>query len=138
MICDGDKILVEDRKNPNWPGIVFPGGHVNLGESFVDSTVREVKEETGLTVHDLHLCGVKQFGNAEHSYRYVVFMYKTSHFSGSLRSSSEGKVFWIKRQDLPKYQLAEDFASMLEVFENDDLSENYFYYDDGQEQVENK
>ena len=23
MICDGNKILVQDRKNPNWPGILF-------------------------------------------------------------------------------------------------------------------
>ncbi len=36
MICDGDMVLVQDRKNPDWPGITFPGGHVEMGESFVD------------------------------------------------------------------------------------------------------
>lgn len=28
MICDGTKILVQDRVNKDWPGVTFPGGHV--------------------------------------------------------------------------------------------------------------
>ena len=67
MICDGTRVLVQDRKNPNWPGITFPGGHVEQGESFVDSVIREVKEETGLDVTDLRLCGIKQYIPAENS-----------------------------------------------------------------------
>ena len=62
MISDGKgNVLVEDRKDPSWPGICFPGGHVEPGEAFTDSVVREVFEETGLTIHDPRLCGVKQF-----------------------------------------------------------------------------
>ena len=48
MVCDGERVLVQDRLDPNWSGIVFPGGHVEKNESFVESVVREVKEETGL------------------------------------------------------------------------------------------
>ena len=53
MICDGDgNVLVQDRTKPDWPGITFPGGHVERGESLTDSAVREVYEETGLTVSE--------------------------------------------------------------------------------------
>lgn len=61
MVYDGSKILVENRVKKDWPGVTFPGGHVEHGESIVDSTVREVKEETGLDIKDLKICGVKQF-----------------------------------------------------------------------------
>lgn len=72
MITDAEnRILVQDRTDPSWPGICFPGGHVEPGESFVASVIREVQEETGLTIQDPILCGVKQFPR-EDGARYVV------------------------------------------------------------------
>ena len=53
MVCDGDRVLVQDRLDPAWPGITFPGGHVEEGESFTDAVIREVWEETGLHVKKL-------------------------------------------------------------------------------------
>ena len=51
MIYDNDgNVVVQEKLNKNWGGITFPGGHVETGESFVDSVIREVKEETGLDV----------------------------------------------------------------------------------------
>ena len=62
MVTDGNgNVLVQDRLNPDWPGITFPGGHVEPCESFTQSVIREVFEETGLTVEDPVLCGTKQF-----------------------------------------------------------------------------
>ena len=127
MICDNNgNILVQNRKNPNWPGITFPGGHVEHGESFVESVIREVKEETGFDIENPILCGIKQFQDRSDS-RYVVLFYKCSHFSGELQSSDEGEVFWIPRSELLNYPLANDFERMLEIFESDDLSEFYYY-----------
>ena len=31
MVRDGDRVLVIDRKKKDWPGITFPGGHVEAG-----------------------------------------------------------------------------------------------------------
>lgn len=126
MVYDGaGNILVQNRRNPNWPGITFPGGHVEHGESFSGSVIREVKEETGLDIQRPVLCGVKQFQTKVDT-RYVVLFYKTDRFSGMLRSSEEGDVFWIKRSELETYSLADDFEKMLEVFESSEISE--FYY----------
>ena len=122
MVYDhAGNILVEDRKDPDWPGLCFPGGHVEPGESIVDSVVREMKEETGLTVHNLHLCGIKQF--PIEGGRYLVFFFKTNTFEGKLASSEEGKMAWISRKDLGKLNLVTDFLQMLEVFDRDDLTE---------------
>lgn len=129
MICNGDEILVQDRLNPNWPGITFPGGHVERGESFVRSTIREVKEETGLDISNLELRGIKQWLQKRSQRRYIVLFYRTSHFSGELKSSSEGEVFWIKRADLDQYKLAPGFEHMLRVFEDDAVSEDYETFD---------
>lgn len=125
MIYDKEKILVQNRVNPNWSGVTFPGGHVERGESFVASVIREIFEETGLTIENPILCGIKQFQDKEDN-RYVVLFFKTDKYSGELKSSDEGEVFWIYRNDLSDYDLAEDFDDMLKIFESDSLSE--FYY----------
>lgn len=123
MISDGmGNVLVEDRKDPSWPGICFPGGHVEPGEAFTDSVVREVFEETGLTIHDPRLCGVKQFPT-ESGARYVVFFYKATQFSGQIKSSDEGEVFWAPRGQLAQYRCVSDFLDMIQVMESPELNE---------------
>ena len=127
MVMDGaGKVLVQDRKNPDWPGATFPGGHVEAGESFVESVIREVREETGLTLENPVLCGTKQFQDMK-GYRYVVLMYRADKFSGELRSSEEGEVFWVERSKLEEMSLADDFETMLRVFEDPTLSEVQYY-----------
>ena len=130
MILDGDKVLILDRKNPDWPGITFPGGHVEKNESFVESVIREVYEETGLRIEDPVLCGTKQFQDKQDA-RYVVFFFKASRFAGELKASHEGDVFWINRKDLPNYPLAPNMIEMVRVMEDEALSEFFYYKEDG-------
>ena len=131
MVSDGNgNILVQDRKNPDWPGITFPGGHVEPGESFTDSVIREVFEETGLTIENPVLCGVKQFQSDEGA-RYVVFLYRADRWHGELKSSYEGEMFWIPRQKLSEYLTVPDFEDLVRVFESPDLSEFYYTKENG-------
>ena len=126
MVTDGNgNVLVQDRLNPDWPGITFPGGHVEPDESFTLSVIREVYEETGLTIENPVLCGTKQF-RTKTGARYVVFFYKADKYHGTLQSSDEGKVFWLPRTELPNQILAPDMMEMVQVMESEYLSE--FYY----------
>ena len=119
MVYDGQgKILVQNRRKKDWSGVTFPGGHVEAGESFADAVKREVWEETGLTIEDPVLCGIKQWVE-EDGARAVVLFYKTNRFSGKLKSSEEGEVFWVRREEFESLPLATDMAQTIRVFESD-------------------
>lgn len=132
MIYDDDgNVLVQDRRDSDWGGITFPGGHVEKGESFTDAVIREVYEETGLTIETPQICGIKQWPEDDGS-RYIVLFYKTSHFAGELKSSEEGEVYWTKLSRLKDLPLARGMELMLRVFLEDEVSEYYIYEEDGE------
>lgn len=128
LLTKGDEILLQNRVKTNWRGYCFPGGHVEPGESVVDSVIREMQEETGLTVITPKLCGIKQF--PIDGGRYLVFFFRADHFEGTLHSSEEGKVEWVRRQDLSALSTVTDFMQMLQVFDDDTLTE-FQYVADG-------
>lgn len=128
MVYRGEEILLQNRVKTDWRGYCFPGGHVEPGEAIVDSVIREMKEETGLTISHPHLCGIKQF--PIDGGRYLVFFFKTDTFEGELRSSDEGEMEWIHRKDLPGIPTVSDFMDMLKVFDRDDLTEFQYVVDD--------
>ncbi len=105
--------LVEERKKNDWPGINFPGGHVEDEESIVDSAIREIKEETGLDIFNLEEMGIFEWNLPNERIRHLCVLYRTSHYDGELVSSKEGSVFWIKKKDLSKYKLSTDFDKVL-------------------------
>lgn len=123
FITDGKRVVVQQRRNTDWSGIALPGGHVEEGETFVESTIREVKEETGLDVSELRICGIKHFPTWD-GRLYIVVMFKTEHFSGELRGSDEGDVFWADIDKVWDMELAPDVGDMLKICLNDDLNEN--------------
>ena len=130
MVRDGDRVLVIDRKKEDWPGITFPGGHVEAGESFTEAVIREVKEETGLRITSPQMCGMKNW--VEDGIRYVVLFYKTEKFEGDLMSSEEGEVWWEDLKELPNLDLSLDMEDMLRIFLEEDLTE-FFYYQYGED-----
>lgn len=127
-----NEVLVQDRKKGHWTGIAFPGGHVEQGEGIIDSTVREVKEETGLDVSSLHLVGIKHWYFPNENKRYMVFLYVTHHFSGTLlKSSEEGDVFWVKKDALPTLNLASGMDVTIDVLMDASLHEERHYEQSG-------
>ena len=131
MVYDhAGNILVQDRLDPSWPGLCFPGGHVEPGESFLEACIREMREETGLTVSNLKLCGIKQFPDGEN--RYIVFLFKTDTFEGKLRSSEEGKMEWVELDKLDRYHTVSDLRELLDVMLRDELNEFQYIIRDGE------
>lgn len=125
MVTDGSRVLVQDRQGHGWPGIAFPGGHLENGESVTESVIREVLEETGLVISAPRLCGIKDW-YSEEGFRYIVFLYRAENFSGKLKASEEGEVFWAERSSLPGMNLCSGMEETLQVFFDDALSELYY------------
>lgn len=122
------KVVLQYRspeRYKKWSGYAFPGGHIEDGESLVESVIREVYEETGLTIADPKLVAVKDW-SLDDGGRYIVFCYKATRFSGQLRSSEEGEVSWVEKDQLEKLDLSYDMLPLLEVMEDPDLSEYYY------------
>ena len=128
LICDGNKVLIQEKVGTK--GLVFPGGHVEEGESLLESVVREMKEETGLTIENPKVCGFKDWIQ-EDGTRYIVLLYKTHKFTGELKSSDEGRVFWIDRADIDRVNLIWNMKELLEIFDTDLYSEFFFKIKNG-------
>lgn len=129
MVMDGEgRVLVQERlpkpTNP-WCGLTFPGGHLEHGESIVESTIRELKEETGLTVSNLQNCGFVQWYNPAKDLQYIVFLFKTSTFSGNIKDSAEGKVRWMTLDEMRAGNLAPNMDRYIDVILNDNLPQVY-------------
>ena len=127
LIQDGDRILLQNRSKNDWHGYTLPGGHVEPRESFMDAVIREIKEETGLTVIGPRLSGIKQF--PIENGRYVVLLFKATEFTGSLVSSEEGLMEWVDINHLSEVNTVDDFDKLLDVINNPGLTEFQYLVD---------
>lgn len=133
------RVLVQHRlakpTNP-WCGLTFPGGHVEPGESVTASAIREIREETGLAVSRLRMCGVVEWetigkrtcgapAEVGDNSRYIVFMFRTSCWSGELKSSGEGKMEWMSLDEMRRGGLAPHMEKYLRVLLDDGVPQAY-------------
>lgn len=129
LIHKDGRYLLQDRVKDDWKGFTLPGGHIEKGESVVDAVIREMKEETGLTIRAPKLCGVKQF--PIDGGRYIVFLFHTEEFEGELVSSTEGAMRWVAADELSSVNAVDDLEELLRVMLDDSLTEfQYVIQDD--------
>ena len=132
MIRDAckNKVLVINRKK-KYKGISFCGGHAEKCESLYESAVREVYEETGLSVDNLKACGMVHW-TKKSGEKYLEFLYKTESYHCEMKKGTdEGDIFWLDTDELFKRtDLSQNFEKYLPVFFADEYTELYFEYED--------
>lgn len=119
------KVLVQNRRDPNWGGLTFPGGHVEPGESLVDSVIREMQEETGLTVKDPRIIGTKSWMQ-EDGGRYLVLLYTATEYEGELHSSEEGDIAWMTIDEMRAGQMVDGMELFFRVYLDRDVNEIWY------------
>ena len=129
LVSRPGQVLLQNRVKKDWQGYALPGGHVENGESIVDSVIREMKEETGLTIFAPKLCGIKQF--PIENGRYIVFLFKTDRFEGELVSSSEGAMEWVDWDRIGDVVAVAHLQELLDVMERDELTEFQYIVQNG-------
>lgn len=125
-----NKVLAQYRTK-DWAGYSLPGGHVEPGESLVDSAVREVKEETGLEIRNLQSRGVVHWTNTKTHDRYLAFLYETADFNGELLTDGrEGKNVWMTFNELMNIPSDNGTPEILRMFQPPGYNEAFGSWSD--------
>ncbi len=109
-----NKKKVDASKN-KWIGV---GGKFEEGESPEECVIREVKEETGLTLLDYKLRGVVTFVSDVWESEYM-YLFTASKFQGQLTACDEGELSWIAKEEIFALNLWEGDRAFLKLLFED-------------------
>ena len=104
-----------DENRDKWVGI---GGKFEPGESPEDCAVREVREETGLTMRSWSYRGIVTFVSDEWGTEYMHLFHSTD-FSGELRDCDEGELEWVDKERLLTLPIWEGDRIFLRLLDSD-------------------
>lgn len=90
------------------------GGHVERDEGVHAAARREIKEESGLEVRGLRLCGVITIHTGEPA-GIGLYVFTAEALSRETVASGEGALEWAPRDRLGEYALVEDLPTLLPV-----------------------
>ena len=121
VIDENGNVAALDKVRGGYTGLTFPGGHLEPGESACESVIREVYEETGLTIANPVFGGIYHW--EEDGIFNIIFLYRAEEFSGALKSSEEGSVFWIPLAEFKQRNLAEGMEHVIRILSEGDVHE---------------
>ena len=118
----------DDLNEDKWIGV---GGHIEEGENKEEALVREVKEETGLTLHSFTYRGDILFINND--YQEIMYLFVSDDFSGELIDCDEGELSWKDKKEIFDLNLWDgDRLFLKKLFFTDEIIKMKLVYSDDQ------
>ena len=117
-----------DVHEGKWNGL---GGKLEKGETPEDCVIREVKEESGLTIINPKLHGFITFPLFDGVDDWYVFVFTAENFSGELIDSAEGILEWIPNEGVTSLNLWDGDAIFLNWLKEDKFFSAKFVYEKG-------
>lgn len=120
-------------KSPKWNNQwVIPGGHVEYGERLEEALIREMKEETGLTVYDVKLVSLQEsiadpsFHESRHML-YVDFSCATDQNDVLLNDEAD-EFKWVDLADVLTFDLGGFLPQLFDQMINKKAQHEYPVY----------
>jgi 8-oxo-dGTP diphosphatase len=112
-------LLVRRKKEPRAGEWSLPGGAQEEGETVVEALLREVREETGLTIAVLGLIDVVDaiFRNQEGamSHHFTLIDFSARSIAGEAKADDDAaEVRWVDLEDLPRYRLWSETSRIID------------------------
>ena len=114
-----------------WNG---PGGKLDPGESPRQGVIREVKEETGLTILNPLLKGEINFyfGNKPKP-DWTTYIFLVTQFKGEMKPNEEGELKWFSIEEIPYRQMwPDDLYWLPEIIEGKTVKGTFWFNDVGE------
>lgn len=99
-----------DGNHDKWIGI---GGHFEFGESPEECLLREVKEETGLTLTSWRFRGLVTFVSGD--WEEYMCLYTADGYTGQMTECSEGELVWVEKARIPQLNIWEGDKIFLQL-----------------------
>lgn len=112
------KILLEKRNNEPFKGYwTLPGGHIDFGETAEQAVIREVKEETGLTLKDVRFLGYRDEIYPEINWHAeVLVFYGSAEGKENAQESEVEELRWFDVDEAEKLKLAFDHQESIALY----------------------
>lgn len=118
IIRDGRVLVAQRARGPALGIWTMPGGVVEAGETLTEALVREIQEETGLTIEPIALAGHREVlvkdGGGRLSRHFVIMCFASRWIAGEPQLNDElSDARWLLPAELAQFKTTEGLAEIV-------------------------